>query len=108
MNTYSFTVQDPGDNITVGVVGGLPSNALLVDNGEGHYSLHWIPSEAPNKTLTLLAADSLGASSTLTPSVHVCACMNEGNCTLEGLPSSDASTVIMNCDCTRGNETDNL
>ena len=108
MNTYSFTVQDAGDNITVRVIGELPSSAYLEDSGEGRYSLHWIPPEAPNTTLTLLAVDSLGASSTLTPSVHVCACMNEGNCTLEGLPSSDASTVIMNCDCTKGNATNNF
>ena len=105
MNSYSFTVQDPGDNITVSVIGGLPSNALLEDSKDGQYTLHWNPIEAPNTTLTLLATDSLGAASTLTPKVHVCNCFNGGNCTLDGIISTDDSTILMNCDCIRGSAT---
>ena len=103
-NSYYFTVQDPGDNITVSVVGGLPTNAFLEESNEGHYTLRWSPTETSNATLTLLATDSLGALSTLTPRVHVCACFNGGNCTLEGVISTDNSTIVLNCDCTEGNE----
>ena len=104
MNSYNFTVQDPGDNITVSVVGGLPFTTLLEESNEGHYTLHWSPNETPNATLTLLATDSLGALSAFTPKVHVCACFNGGNCTLEGVISTDNSTIVLNCDYTEGND----
>ena len=102
INLYNFSVQDTGDNLTVGVVGGLPPDALLLNTGDGHYSLQLRPAAASNATLTFIATDSLGASSTFTPKVYVCACSNEGNCTLEGIASSDASTIIMNCECSQG------
>ena len=34
--------------------------------------------------------------------VVICACLNDGNCTLDGVLSSGESTVIMNCECLQG------
>jgi hypothetical protein len=52
--------------------------------------------------LAFVANDSQGASSIFTPNVEVCACVNGGNCTKDGLLSSDA-TIVLNCVCPEGN-----
>ena len=103
-NVYNFTVEDTDSNITVGLVGGLPTGASLVNNGGSQHSVHYSPTVATdNETLTIIATDPHSASSTITPTLYLCACANGGSCTLEGLPSSDAKTVIMNCACSQGN-----
>ena len=102
-NVFNFTVEDTDSNITVGLVGGLPTGATLVSNGGGQYSVHYRPTVATNnETLTIIATDPHSASSTITLTLYLCACANGGNCTLEGLPSSDAKTIIMNCACSQG------
>ena len=100
---YQFTViDDSGDNFTVEVVGGIPPNATLSDDGEGSYTFTWTLLEPTTTELVFTAVDSEGAGSALTPLVEVCACTNGGDCTLSGEPFNVSSTVIMNCDCTRG------
>ena len=102
LNIFNFTVEDIDSNITVRTAGGLPTNALLIANGGIHYSLHYSPLVAANRTLTLIATDPHGASSTFTPKVYFCACVNGGDCTLEGMAESDDEVVIMNCACSEG------
>ena len=99
---YTFTVTDPGDTFTVGVLGGLPINSDLIRQGEGVFTFLWTLQQPTNISLTFFARDSFNASSTLSPRVEVCACANGGECTLEGLLSTDDTTVIMNCICTEG------
>ena len=103
-NVFNFTVEDIDSNITVGLVRGLPTGASIVSNGGSQYSVHYRPTVVTNnETLTIIATDPHSASSTITPRLYLCACANGGSCTLEGLPSSDAKAVIMNCDCSQGN-----
>lgn len=47
------------------------------------------------------AVDSQEAVTTYTPRVQVCACQNNGNCTLEGATVID-DIIIMNCICSPG------
>ena len=102
LNIFNFTVEDMESNITVHAAGGLPTNALLIANGGIHYSLHYSPLVAANRTLTLIATDPHGASSTFTPKVYFCACVNGGDCTLEEMAESDDKIIIMNCACSEG------
>ena len=102
-SVYQFTVvDDSGDNFTVELVGGLPPNASLTDDGEGSYTFRWTLQEPLLTELNFVAVDSAGAGSGITPLVEVCACINGGECTLSGEPFNESSTVIMNCDCPRG------
>ena len=103
-NVFNFRVEDIDSNITVGLVRGLPTGASIVSNGGSQYSVHYRPTVVTNnETLTIIATDPHSASSTITPRLYLCACANGGSCNLEGLPSSDAKTVIMNCACSQGN-----
>ena len=67
LNIFNFTVEDIDSNITVRAAGGLPTNALLIANGRSYYSLPYSPLVVANRTLTLIATDPHGASSTFTP-----------------------------------------
>ena len=102
LNIFNFTVEDEDSNITVHIASGLLANALLITNGGTDYSLHYSPTVAANRTLTLIATDPHGASSTFTPKVYFCACVNGGDCTLEGIAESDDEVVVMNCACSGG------
>ena len=101
-SAFSITVNDPGDTFMLNVVGGLPPNSMLEDVGGGEYVFHWTLQEITTEPLVFVANDSKGASSTFIPIVEVCACANGGNCTRDGLLSSNA-TVILNCVCSEGN-----
>ena len=48
------------------------------------------------------AIDSLEAAVTFSPRLELCACQNEGNCTLDGVISD--TVTIMNCICPPGNQ----
>lgn len=98
---YTITVNDPGDDFTLSVLGGLPPNSVLDYIGGGEYAFRWNLQEVTTKPLTFVANDSKGASSTFVPIVEVCACANGGNCTRDGLLSSNA-TVVLNCVCREG------
>ena len=99
---YVFQAEDDsGDNFTVEVVGGLPPNSSLTDDGDGTYTFQWILFEAVPFELSFLAIDHEGASSSLTPTVEICACKNGGNCTLMGEPPTNTSYVL-SCNCPAG------
>lgn len=98
---YNFSViETKGDNFTVEVAGGLPSNSALSDDGNGNYTFRWLLLEPTTFELTFTATDSKGAASSLNPNVEVCACKNGGNCTTFG--QGLGSTLIMSCDCHQG------
>lgn len=100
-SAYTIIVMDPGDEFTLTVLGGLPPNSALEDLGEGKYVFRWNLQEVTTEPLTFVANDSKGASSTYIPIVEICACANGGNCTRDGLLSSNA-TVVLNCVCLEG------
>lgn len=97
---YNFSVTETkGDNFTVELAGGLPSNSALSDDGNGNYTFRWLLLEPTTFELIFTATDSKGAASSLNPNVEVCACKN-GTCTTLG--QGLGSTSIMSCDCHQG------
>ena len=81
--------------------GGLPDNSELEEVAEGEYTFRWNLQEITTEPLVFVANDTNGASSLFVPTVEVCACVNGGNCTLDGL-LINAATVVMNCLCSDG------
>ena len=94
-------VEDSGDSFALNVQGGLPDSSVLENLSEGIFIFRWIPQEITTKPLVFIASDSRNASRAFTPRVEICACLNGGNCTLEGLLTNNA-TIIMNCQCPQG------
>lgn len=100
-STYILTVMDPGDNVTLSVRGGLPVNSVLEKVDEEEYIFIWTLMGLTNEPLVFIANDSRGAASTFSPVVEVCACVNGGACTREGIITSNA-TITLKCMCTEG------
>lgn len=97
----TLQVTDPGDEFTLSIQGGLPENSELEEGEEGEYVFRWTLQEITTDPLVFIANDTDGVASVFVPIVEVCACVNGGNCTLDGLLSS-AATVVMNCLCSDG------
>lgn len=91
------------DNVTLNIEGGLPENSELLSRGGGVYTFRWNLQMPTARSLVFIAIDSRGAASTFAPRVEICACVNEGVCTANGLLSAN-STLLLNCQCTEGNE----
>lgn len=89
------------DNFMVGVLGVLPHGASLSGYQE-NYNFTWKVVNLQNISLTLIAQDSLNASTLLSVQVQLCACQNNGMCTLEGVVVSEENSLVMNCDCQKG------
>ena len=100
-SVFTLTVVDPGDEFTLSVVDGLPDNSVLEETANGTFEFAWTPQEITFEPLVFVANDSRGAAALFTPTVEICACVNGGNCTLDGLITNNA-TVLMNCECTEG------
>ena len=99
---YTLSVEDPMDNITLNIRGGLPENSVLEALGSGMYRFRWNLQEPTTAPLVFVANDSRGAASSFIPRVEICACVNGGLCILDGLHTTN-STVLLNCQCTEGN-----
>ena len=95
-----LTVEDPGDNFTLSVQGGLPRNSILEDISDEDFIFRWTPLEVTYDPIIFVANDSRGAATTFTPTVQFCACVNRGNCTLDTTTTN--ATIVMNCQCTEG------
>lgn len=100
-STYTFTVTDEDESVDVTVQG--PSTQSLTQNGNT-YTFSWTVSEV-NVQVTFVATDSMNVVSTLSPLIEVCACQNNGNCTLEGVLGIEENIIDMRCECTPGNKT---
>ena len=100
-SSFTIVVDDPGDEFTLTVDGGLPPNSVLEETEGGEYIFRWNLQEVIIFPLRFIANDSRGASSLFVPTVEICACVNGGNCTREGLLSNNA-TVVLNCVCPEG------
>ena len=99
-STYQFSVSD-SDSFVLNIVGSLSGN-LEVDSEAHTFTVN--VDHMPTSTVSFVAKDSLNASSLLDPQVLICACQNEGNCTLEGVLNRDADPLIMNCICPEGKD----
>ena len=98
---YSLSVSDPdGDNFTLTPMNELPDDPKLEQTGE-EYLFVWTLLEITNVTLTFVVTDSKGAATLLSPTVELCACVNDGNCTRDGL-LVNSPTIVMNCRCSEG------
>ena len=100
-SSYILTVVDPGDNVTLSLLGGFPVNSLLETLDKVEYIFRWTLMELTNEALVFVANDSRGASSIFSPIVEVCACVNGGACTREGIITSNA-TITLRCMCPQG------
>ena len=98
---YTIEVIDPGDNVTFTIQGGLPLNSFLDELDGGQYSFRWSLQELTNDPLMFVATDTRNASSTHTPTIEVCACANDGVCTLNGLLTTN-TTITLACLCSEG------
>ena len=83
------------------MVGGIPYDAKLIGL-KGAYTFNLTTSKMENISLTFFAVDSLNATSILSVQLQICACRNGGNCTLIGLSNRDAQSIVMKCDCPKG------
>lgn len=100
-NFYTFTVTD-NTTFAVRIDGGAPQDGFLSDDGEGRYTFRWIPEANPNRTLSFIAEDELQASTLHSPVLQVCACFNGGECTLEGVISTNELLLNLICICPEG------
>ena len=99
---YHLSVSDPdGDNFNLTLTNKLPDNPAIEKRENGEYLFRWTLLQITNMILTFIVTDSKGASATFSPTVELCACVNEGNCTLDGLLTSN-STIVMGCHCHAG------
>lgn len=100
-NIYTFTVMDANDfNVTI--EGGAPKGGILSDDGDGMYTFIWTPIAIPTREMSFIALDEVGAATVHTPFVQVCACFNGGECTLQGVPSTNKLIQNLTCLCTEG------
>lgn len=98
---YSFVVTD-FSNFTVTIEGGSPQDGLLLDVGQGRYSFSWTPASTPTQNLSFIAQDSVGAVTIHSPILQVCTCFNGGQCTVDGVQSTDLLVRNLTCICTEG------
>ncbi|XP_064385849.1 mucin-like protein [Halichondria panicea] len=105
-----FNVTDDKGSINVTLVDGLPAGATLLPTPKGDYTMEFTFRLELNAiadiSLVFLATDELDAGSTLEVQIMICACENNGNCTLEGVVDQSANTVVSNCVCPQGWEGD--
>ncbi|XP_066292643.1 mucin-like protein [Branchiostoma lanceolatum] len=70
-------------------------------NGSNYYT--WTPSDTSNYTIQFLATDDVGASTSQTPDITVCACQNNGACNFDTtLTARSSGFAISTCNCQLG------
>ena len=99
---YSFTATDSGSVTVVPAVQGLASNIYTFSTDNNTYSFSLTLMEPTNISVSFIATDDMNAVSTISPRVEICACQNEGVCTLDGILAADTSSVDMRCECPEG------
>ena len=110
-SVYTFTVSSDSENINVIILHEgeetLPSGVQLNNPDGNSWTITWAPADHDNTSvlnLTVVAVDRnfRNVSSFFNPVVQLCACINEGNCTINGLLNIDYSFIILNCECPGG------
>ena len=99
---YTFTVTDDSGPVEVTAQGALTPNTYSLTKNGNNYFFSWTVSEIKDYSLTFVAVDSMNAVSTLSPRVEICACQNNGSCTLEGTLGTLGNVIDMECECSQG------
>ena len=108
-SVYTFTVSSSSDDISVIILHEgeetLPSGVQLNNPDGGSYNITWTPADNTsvlNLTIVAMDPNADNISSFFNPVVQLCACVNGGNCTTEGLLANDLSFVVLKCKCPGG------
>jgi len=108
-SVYAFTVSSDSENIVVIILHEgeetLPSGVQLNNSNSDSYTITWTPADNTavlNLTIVAMDQNFENISSTFNPVVQLCACVNGGNCTTDGLLATDFSFVVLNCECPEG------
>ncbi len=96
-----LTVVDSEDNFTVSILNSLPDNPTLEKSSDNEFVFKWTLQQVTNESLVFIANDTRDAASMFVATVEICACVNGGICTLDGLFTSNA-TILMKCVCPKG------
>ena len=102
-STYSFIVTG-SENVSVVINGQstLPPNTNFTDDGDT-FTLTWSPADISEEfNLTIIATAEQSAISTFVPRVQLCGCLNDGNCTEDGVLNLETPFVVLNCECPAG------
>ena len=101
-STVSFNItasSSKGYNITFGISGMLPSG-ITFNNGSSNGSFTWNVASADPASLTFIATDSKGKSSSMTPIIKMCNCTRNGQCMFNATVGE--SFAIAPCNCSAG------
>ena len=101
-SVYTFTAVDT-DGVAISIQGPGTDDHTLIPNGNS-YTLTISVDASFDYEIMIVATDAVGAVSTLSPRVEICACRNGGECTLDGLLGIDTNVVDMLCQCDPGTE----
>ena len=108
-SVYTFTVSSDSQNINVIILHEgeetLPSGVQLNNPDGDSYTITWTPADNTSiLNLTIVAVDPNleNVSSIFNPFVQLCACVNGGNCTTDGLLDIYYRFVILYCECPEG------
>jgi len=108
-SVYTFTVSSDSENITVILLHEgeetLPSGVQLNNPGGDGYTITWTPVDNTavlNLTIVAMDLNMKNISSIFDPVVQLCACVNGGDCTADGLLATDFSFMVLNCECPEG------
>ena len=104
----SIAVADPnGDDFTFTFEGGVMNafQSELVPGSAGVYVYKISITDHSQlddlQPLEFIATDVRGASSSVVLTLEICGCVNGGECTTDGVLTSD-TTIILNCNCPDG------
>lgn len=99
-STYNLTVL--GGQLQV--LGGLPEDSELVEIGDesGVYTFTWTLSDITDTPIIFIANDSLGQVFTHSPIITICACVNGGECTADGILGTENNIFVFECECPEG------
>ena len=95
---YNFTVT-AAQQFQITVIGNLTGN---LTNYGGLYSFSTYYTDSNRATVTFLANDTLGSVSLLIPQLQICACLNGGTCTKDGIRDVNQNPLVLNCRCSKG------
>ena len=102
LSEYTFNVTDD-DNFTLSVAMAGVSTELIDTMVNGVFIFRiTLPAADSGFTLDITATDDEGASSLFSPQVQICACLNGGNCTIDGILNPTADPLLLRCICPLG------
>ena len=108
-SVYTFTVSSDSENISVIILHEgeetLPNGVQLNNLDGDNWTITWTPADNTSVLNLILVATDLSfenISSVFNPVVQLCACINGGNCTTNGLLDVDYSFIVLNCECPGG------